>query len=77
MNQPMLHTTSAKDLVLATAALCGELSPQAASRLVPSQSYRYHVLEDLVKSKLLRRIFGNRVDVRALSFEKTRRLLEI
>ena len=25
----------------------------------------------------LRRIFGNRVDVRALSFEKTRRLLEI
>ena len=54
MNQPMLHTTSAKDLVLATAALCGELSPQAASRLVPSQSYRYHVLEDLVKAKLLR-----------------------
>lgn len=54
MNRPMLHTTSAKDLVLATAALCGELSPLAASRLVPSQSYRYHVLEDLVKSQLLR-----------------------
>lgn len=54
MNRLTLNPTSAKDLVLATAALCGELSPQAASRLVPSQSYRYHVLEDLVKAKLLR-----------------------
>ena len=52
MNQPTLNTASTKDLVLATAALCGELSPLAASRLVPSQSYRYHVLEDLVKAKL-------------------------
>lgn len=54
MNRLTLNTTSTKDQVLATAALCGELSPLAASRLVPSQSYRYHVLEDLVKAKLLR-----------------------
>lgn len=46
--------SSARKLVLSTTALCGELSPLAASRLVPSQSYRYHVLEDLTKEKLLR-----------------------
>lgn len=44
----------AKDMVLSTTALCGELSPLAARRLIPSQSYRYHVLEDLTKAKLLR-----------------------
>lgn len=54
MNQLALSTTGAKGLVLATTALCGELSPLAASRLVPSQSYRYHVLEDLTRAKLLR-----------------------
>ena len=54
MIRSMQLGTSAKDQVLAATALCGELSPLAASRLVPSQSYRYHVLEDLLKAKLLR-----------------------
>ena len=76
MNQPMLHTTSAKDLVLATAALCGELSPQAASRLVPSQSYRYHVLEDLVKSKLLRPYRRDKVKGYRLTRQAKNRLAE-
>lgn len=76
MNQPMLHTTSAKDLVLATAALCGELSPQAASRLVPSQSYRYHVLEDLVKAKLLRPYRRDKVKGYRLTRQAKNRLAE-
>lgn len=50
----MPTSPSAKQLVLSTTALCGELSVLAASRLVPSQSYRYHVLEELGKDKLLR-----------------------
>lgn len=54
MIRSMQLGTSAKDQVLSATALCGELSPQAASRLVPSQSYRYHVLEDLTRAKLLR-----------------------
>lgn len=54
MIRSMQLGTSAKDQVLAATALCGELSPLAASRLVPSLSYRYHVLEDLLKAKLLR-----------------------
>ena len=44
----------AKQQLLSVAALCGELSPLAASRLIPSQSYRYRVLEELTKAKLLR-----------------------
>lgn len=53
MTQPIQNAPSAKDLILAATALSGELSPLAASRLIPSQSYRYHVLEDLTKAKLL------------------------
>lgn len=53
MIRSMQLGTSAKDQVLSATALCGELSPLAVSRLVPSQSYRYHVLEYLLKAKLL------------------------
>lgn len=76
MNQLTLNPTSAKDLVLATAALCGELSPLAASRLVPSQSYRYHVLEDLVKSKLLRPYRRDKVKGYRLTRQAKNRLAE-
>lgn len=50
----MPTSPSAKQLVLSTTALCGELSMPAACRLVPSQNYRYHVLEELAKDRLLR-----------------------
>lgn len=76
MNQLTLNTTSAKDLVLVTAALCGELSPQAASRLVTSKSYRYHVLEDLVKAKLLRSYRRDKVKGYRLTRRAKNRLAE-
>lgn len=69
----MTPALTAKQSVLAATALCGELSPLALARLIPSQSYRYHVAEELTQAKLLRTYRKDRVK----GYRLTRRAKEL
>lgn len=69
----MTPALTAKQSVLAATALCGELSPLALARLIPSQSYRYHVAEELAQAKLLRTYRKDRVK----GYRLTRRAKEL